>query len=131
MDRDSIAHAGGRGGNFRQRHHDVSALRDRGGFDDCELAGIARRTGASAAETVRLLGTSGLFDSVAERVRVAVEADRLLAITQMEWPFASSRSAAGFGYGRCGRLYFRIPRGRVYPSLSHHCLSGLDKRLEF
>ena len=46
----------GRCGNFRQRHHHVSALRFRCDFDDCELARIARRLVARAAETVRLLG---------------------------------------------------------------------------
>src|SRR5204863_883820 len=130
MGGDSIACARGRGGNFRQRHHHVSALRYRSGFDDCELARIARRVGASAEETIRLLGLSRLFDSVAERGGVVVEADRLLAITRMEWPFASSGSAAHFGYGGCGGIYFRISRGRLYPGLSHHCVSGLDKRLE-
>src|SRR4030095_7865148 len=112
MDGDSIASARGRGGNFRQRHHHVSALRHRGGFDDCELARIARRLGARAAETVRLLGVSGFFYSVAERAAVAAEAHRLLAITGMEWPFACSWSAARVGYGGCDRVYFRISRGR-------------------
>src|SRR6266699_3172173 len=111
MDGDSIACARGRGGNFRQRHHHVSALRHRSGFDDCELARIARRLVARAAETVRLLGLSGLFDSVAERAGVAPEADRLLAITGMEWPYARSRSFARVGHSGCDRIYFRIPRG--------------------
>src|SRR6266481_8821437 len=130
MDGDSIACARGRGGNFRQRHHHVSALRHRSGFDDCELARIARRLGACAAETVRLLGLYGLFDSVAERAGVAVEAHRLLAITGNEWPFARSWSAACVGYGGCDRIYFRISRGRLHPGLSHHCVSRLDKGLE-
>src|SRR5436190_1563638 len=43
MDGDSIACARGRGGNFRQRHHHVSALRHRSGFDDCELFRLAMR----------------------------------------------------------------------------------------
>src|SRR6476619_4552843 len=130
MDGDSVARARGRGGNFRQRHHQVSALRDRGGFDDFELARIAWRVGASAAETIRLLGLSRLFDSVAKRAGVAVEAHRLLAITGMEWPYARSRSAARVGYGRCDGIYCRISRGRLYPGLSHHCMSGLDKGFE-
>src|SRR5436190_2430839 len=130
MGGDSIACARGRGGNFRQRHHHVSALRYRSGFDDCELARIARRLGASAAETIRLLGLSGLFDSVSERAGVAAETDRLLAITGMEWPYARSRSAARVGYGGCDRIYFRISRGRLYPGLPHHCVSGLDKGVE-
>src|SRR5882724_6494144 len=130
MDGYSIACARRCGGNFRQRHHNVSALRHCSGFDDCELARIARRVGASAAETIRLLGLSRLFDSVAERAGVAVEADRFLAITGMERSFACSRSAARVGYGGCDRIYFRIPRGRLYPGLSHHCVSGLDKGLE-
>src|SRR5512132_2215493 len=130
MDGDSIACATGRGGNFGQRHHHVSALRNRSGFDDCELARIAWRVGASAAETIRLLGLSGLFDSVTERAGVAVEAHRLLAITGMEWHFACSWSAACVGYGGCDRIYFRISRGRLHPGLSHHCLSGLDKGFE-
>jgi hypothetical protein len=130
MDGDSIACARGSVGNFRQRHHHVSALRHRGGSDGGELARIARRVGARAAETVRLLGLSGLFDSVAERAGVAAEANRLLGITEMEWPYARSWSAARVGYGGCDRIYFRIPRGRLYPGLSHHCMSGLDKGLE-
>src|SRR4029453_2346941 len=130
MGGDPIACARGRGGNFRQRHHYVSALRHRSGFNDCELARIARRVSASSAETVRLLGVSGLFDSVAERAGVAAEAHRLLAITGMEWPYARGRSAARVSHGGCDRIYFRIPRGRLYPGLSHHCVSGLDKRLE-
>src|SRR6266478_7673085 len=130
MDGYSIACARGCGGNFRQRHHHVSALRHRSGFDDCELARTARRLGARAAETVRLLGLSSLFDSVAERAGVATEAHRLLAITGMEWLFACSWSAARIGYGGCDRIYFRISRGRLHPSLSHHGVSGLDKGLE-
>src|SRR6266853_2825410 len=130
MDGDSIACTRGRGGNFRQRHHHVSALRHRRGFDDCELARIARRPGARAAETVRLLGLSGLFDSVAERAGVAAEAHRLLAITGNEWPFACSWSAAGVGHSGCDRIYFRISRGRLHPDLSHHYVPGLDKGLE-
>jgi len=59
MDGDPIACARGRGGNFRRCHHHVSALRHRSGFDDCELARIARRLGMRASETVRLLGLSG------------------------------------------------------------------------
>src|SRR5206468_13084227 len=119
MEGESIACARGRGGNFRQRHDHVSALRHRRGPDDCKLARIARCVGASAAETVRLLGLPRLFDSVAERAGVAAEADRLLAITGMEWPNACSRSAARVGYSRCDRIYFRIPRGRLHPGLSH------------
>src|SRR5258708_25793708 len=130
MDGASVACAGGRGGNFRQRNHHVSAVRDRGGFDDFELARIAWRVGASAAETIRLLGLSRLFDSVAERAGVAVEAHRLLAITGMEWPYARSRSAARVGYGGCDGIYFRIPLGRLHPGLSHHCVYGLDKGLK-
>src|SRR5215472_10758574 len=101
MDRDPIACIRGCGGDFRQRHDHVSALRHCGGFDDCELAWIARRVDASFAEKVRLLGLSGLFDFVAERAGVAAEADRLLAITGVEWPFACRRSPAGVGYGGC------------------------------
>src|SRR6516162_7571710 len=130
MDRDPIACIRGCGGDFRQRHDHVSALRHRGGFDDCELARIAPRVDASFAEKVRLLGLSGLFDSVAERPGVAAEAHRLLAITGMEWSFACSRSAARVGYSGCDRIYLRIPSGRLYPGLSHHRVSGLDKGLE-
>src|SRR6478672_2528709 len=113
MDGDSIACAGGRGGNFRQRHHHVSALRHRSGFDDCELARIAQRLSACTSETVRLLGLSGLFDSVAERAGVAAKAHRLLAITGNEWAFACSWSAAYVGYGGCDGIHFRISRGRL------------------
>src|SRR6478735_4128170 len=116
MDGDSIARGRGRCGDFRQRHHHVSALRDRGGFDDRELARIAQRLVARAAETVRLLGLSDLFDSVAQRSGVAAEAHRLLAITGMEWPVACGWSATRVGYGGCGRIYFRISRGRLHPS---------------
>src|SRR4029077_16066526 len=99
MDENSIARCRRRCGNFRQRHHHVSALCHRGGYDDCELARIAHRLVARAAETVRLLGLSNLFDSFTEPVCVAAEAPRLLAITRMEWPVACSRSAARVGYG--------------------------------
>src|SRR4029077_2064093 len=84
MDGDSIARDRGRCGNFRPRYHHISPLRHRGGFDDRELARIAQRLVARAAETVRLLGLSDLFDSIAERLCVAAEAHRLLAITGME-----------------------------------------------
>src|SRR6476659_9160484 len=130
MDGDSIACARGRCGNFRQRHDHVSALRYCGGFDDCELARIAHRLVARAAETVRLLGLSGLFDSIAERVCITAEAHRLLAITGMEWPVACSWSAARVGYGGCDRIYFRISGRRLHPGLSHHRVSGLDKGFE-
>src|SRR5215510_9039880 len=130
MDGDPIACVRGRGGNFRQRHHHVSALRHRCGLDDRELARITWRLVSSIAETVRLLGLPGLFDPVVERTGVAAEADRLLAITGMEWPYACSRSAAHFGYSGCDGIYFRIPPRRLYPGLSHYCVSGLDKRLE-
>src|SRR5882762_6629299 len=126
MDGDSIACTRGRGGNFRQRHDHVSALHHRSGFDDCELARIARRLGTRASETVRLLGLSGLFDSVAERAGVAAEAHRLLAITGNEWPFACSWSAAGVGYGGCDRIYFRISRGRLHPGRSEEHTSELQ-----
>src|SRR5215212_1316919 len=108
MEGESTACAGGRGGDFRQCHHYVSAVRDRSGFDDCELARIARRLGARAAETVWLLGLSGLFGSVAKRAGVATEADRLLAIAGLEWLFACNCSAARVGYSGCDRIYFRI-----------------------
>jgi hypothetical protein len=83
MDGDSIACGRGRCGNFRQRHHHISALRHRGGFDDCELARIAQRLVARCGNGT-VLGLSDLFDSIAERVCVAAEAHRLLAITGME-----------------------------------------------
>src|ERR1700757_3551993 len=111
MDGESIAGPRGRGGNFRQRHHHVSAFRHRSGFDDRELARITRRVGASSSETVQLLGLSGLFNSVAERGGVAAEADRFLAITGMEWPFACSRPAARVGGSGCNSIYLRIPPG--------------------
>src|SRR4029077_10324402 len=130
MDADSIARCRRRCGNFRQCHHHVSALCHRGGYDDCELARVACRRVARAAETVRLLGLSDLFDPVTERVCVAAEAHRLLAIAGMEWAVAFSRSAARVGYGGCDRIYFRIPRGRLHPGLSRHCVSGLDKGFE-
>src|SRR5215213_8039471 len=106
MEGDSTACARRRGGDFRQCYDHLSALSYRSGFDDCELARIARRLGARAAETVWLLGLSGLSDSVAERPRVSVEADRLLAITGMERLFACSWSAARVGYRGCDRIYF-------------------------
>src|ERR1700747_1384874 len=130
MDEDSIACARGRGGNFRQRHDHLSALRYRRGADDRELARTARRVSASSAETLWLPGLSRLLDSVAKRAGVAAEACRLLAITGMEWPCARSRSAARVGYSGRGCIYLRISPGRLYPSLSHHCVSGLDKGLE-
>src|ERR1700756_2527906 len=102
MEGDSIARAGGRGGNFRQRHHHLSALRHRRGADDCELARIAWRVGASSAETLWLPGLSRLLDSVAKRAGVAAEAYRLLAVTGMEWPCARRRFAARVGYSGRG-----------------------------
>src|SRR5215211_4424845 len=130
MEGESTTCVRGRGGDFRQRHHDISALGYRSGFDDCELARIARRLVARAAKTVRLLGLSDLFDSVAKRARVAAEAHRLLEIAGLEWLFACSWSAARVGYGGCDRIYFRISRGRLYPGISHHGVSGLDQGLE-
>src|SRR4030095_3734121 len=130
MDRDPIACIRERGGKFRQRHHHVSALRHRRGLDDRELARIAWRLVSSIAETLRLLGLPGLFDSVVERTGVAAEADRLLAIAGMERPYACSRSAAHFGCSGCDGIYCRIPPGRLYPGLFNYCVSGLDKGLE-
>src|SRR5258705_4513758 len=108
MDGASVACAGGRGGNFRQRHHHVSALRDRGGFDDFELARISWRVGASAAETIRLLGVFRLFNSVTERAGVAVENHRLLAITGIAWASSPRQSAARVGYRGDASRYFLI-----------------------
>src|SRR5262245_29236082 len=106
MEGDSVAGVRGGGGNFRQRHHHLSAFRHRSGFDDCELARIARCIGASAAETLRLLELSCLFDSVTQRAGVVAEADRLLAIAGVEWPSACSRSAARVGDSGCRGIYF-------------------------
>src|SRR4030095_3929996 len=112
MEGSPIARVRGCFGNFRQRHHHLSALHSRSGSDDCELARIARRVAASSAETVRLLGLFVLFDSVAECAGITAETDPFLAITGMEWSFACSRSAARGGYGGRDRIYFRILRGR-------------------
>src|SRR6478609_9582491 len=98
MEADSTAGGRGRCGNFRQRHNYISAVRHRGDFDDCELARIAWRLGARAAKTVRLLGPFDLFGPIAERVCVATETHRLLAIAGMEWPFTRSGPAARVGY---------------------------------
>src|SRR5690242_5821196 len=103
MGRDSAAGVGGCGRNFRQRHHDVSSFRYSSGLDDRELAWIAQRAAESASETVRLLGLSRLFDSVLERAGVAVEADRFLAITGVEWSPAGSNPAARIGHSGCCR----------------------------
>src|SRR6478735_3702614 len=98
MDADSIARGRGRCGNFRQCHYHISTVRHRGDFDDFELARIAQRLVARAAETVRLLGLSDLFYSIAERAGVPAEAHCLLAITGMEWPFTCSWPPARVRY---------------------------------
>src|ERR1700757_1070744 len=117
MDGDPTARIRGCGGNFRQCHHHISTLRYRGGFDDCELARIAWCIVPSFAETIRLLGVSGFFYFLVERPGIAAEADRLLAVTGMEWSYACSRSAACLGYRGRHRIYLRIPSGNLYPSL--------------
>src|SRR5215469_8633392 len=105
MDGDFVARVRGHRGNFRQCHNHVSALRYRGGSNDCELAGIASCLGARVRKEVRLLGLSGLSDSIVERACVAAQADRLLAITGMESSFACSWFAACLGDSRCGCIY--------------------------
>ena len=68
------------------------------------------------------------LDSLAERTRVALEADCILAITGVERSGPGCRPPANLGHCGCGGIHFRIPAGSLYPSVSHYCVSGLDQR---
>ena len=80
LEGDAVACARRRGRNFRQCHYHLSVVGHCCSPHDCELARITQCVGARPAETVRLLGLSGLFDSVAECAGVTPEADRVLEV---------------------------------------------------
>ena len=81
-------------------------------------------------EALSLLGSSNLFDSVAERTGVAPKANCVLAITGVEWFGLSRWASANLGHGRCDRIHFRVPAGSLYPGVSHYSLPGLDQGRE-
>src|SRR4030095_9230927 len=90
----------------------------------------ARRIVSSIVEALSFLGSSYVFDSVAERAGVALEADCVLAIARVEWFGIGRRAPANLRYGRCDRIHFRITPGSLHPSVSHYRLPGLDKGRE-
>src|SRR5204862_3070969 len=128
LERNAVACTGRGGGNFRQRHYHLPALGRSRGIHARQLARAARRAGSRLAETVRFLGLSCLLNSLAERTRVALETNCILAITGVEWSGPGCRPPANLGHCGCGGIHFRIPAGSLYPSLSHYCVSGLDQR---
>src|SRR5205823_4627488 len=90
----------------------------------------ARRITSSIVEALSFLGLSYLFDSVAERTGVTLEANCVLAIAGVEWFGLGCRAPADLSHGRCDRVHFRIPPGSLHPSVSHYRLPCLDKRRE-
>src|SRR5438876_11162279 len=95
MERDAAACAGRRCRAFRQRYHHLSAVGCGCGVHASQLAWVTQRADSSVAEAVPSFGLSRLFDSVAERTRLAVEADCILAIAGVE------RSGPGCGPAAC------------------------------
>ena len=130
LERNAVACTGRGGGNFRQRHYHLPALGRSRGIHARQLARAARRAGSRLAETVRFLGLSCLLNSLAERTRVALETDCILAITGVEWSGPGCRPPANLGHRGRGGIYFRISARGLYPSLPYHCLSGMDKGSE-
>src|SRR6266581_4717847 len=94
LERNAVACTGRGGGNFRQRHYHLPALGRSRGIHARQLARAARRAGSRLAETVRFLGLSCLLNSLAERTRVALETNCILAITGVGWSGPGCRPPA-------------------------------------
>src|SRR5438093_1262734 len=85
LEGNAVACAGRGGRNFRQRYHHLPPLCRSRRVHARQLAWAAWSAGSRVAKTVRFLGLSCLLNSLAERTRVALETDCILAITGVEW----------------------------------------------